>query len=86
MKKSPNQFHDKIYYNTNVTKSNSIQVDNFAPNFLLGASQNGFNFMIAFDHKLIFSDHEHHKVGHKYLLRLSITPPREFIKLINLLE
>jgi hypothetical protein len=26
------------------------------PNFLTGASRKGFNFMIAFDHKLIFSD------------------------------
>ena len=72
MKKSPNQFHDKIYYNTNVTKSNSIQVDNFAPNFLLGASQNGFNFMIAFDHKLIFSDHEHKGLINKYIKYIRI--------------
>ena len=30
------------------------------PNFLSGASQKGLNFMIAFDHKLIFSDNEIH--------------------------
>ena len=46
------------------------------PNFLLGASRKGLNFMIAFDHKLIFSDHDHGKVAVKYLLRFSMTPPR----------
>ena len=30
------------------------------PNFLLGASGKGLNFMIAFDHNLIFSDNEIH--------------------------
>ena len=46
------------------------------PNFLSGASRKGLNFMIAFDHKLIFSDNLHIKVGVKSLLRFSITPPR----------
>ena len=48
----------------------------FTPNFLSGASRKGLNFLIAFDHKLIFSDNLHIKVGVKYQLRFSITPPR----------
>ena len=43
--------------------------------FLLGASRKAFNFMIAFDHKLSFSDNLQPKVWVKYQLRFSRTPP-----------
>ena len=39
--------------------------------------------MIAFDHKLIFSDNLQSKVWHKSLLRFSITPPSDTIKLLG---
>ena len=38
----------------------------WTPDFLSGASRKGCNFMIAFDHKLIFSDHLQTKVYVKY--------------------
>ena len=46
------------------------------PDFLSGASWKAFNFMIAFDHKLISSDIYRPKVLLKYQLRFNITPPR----------
>ena len=38
----------------------------YTPNFLSGGSRKGCIFMIAFDHKLIFSDHLPPKVSVKY--------------------
>ena len=46
------------------------------PDFFSGTSRKAFNFMIAFDHKLISSDLFLPKVIVKYQLRFSITPPR----------
>ena len=67
-----NDFHFFGRVKSRVRRSRSF----CTPNFLLVASRKGLNFMIAFDHKLIFSDHLQGKVGHKSLLRFSITPPR----------
>ena len=37
------------------------------PNFLSGASGKGLNFMIAFDHNLIFSDNEIHLKNQSFM-------------------
>ena len=70
-------FKNDFHFFGRVKKKSGPSQSFSTPNFLSGASRKGFNFMIAFDHKLIFSDNLQAKVAFKYLLRFIITPPSD---------
>ena len=75
LQKSTN-FQNDFLISSRVKKFVDPSTSISTPKFLSGASRKAFNFMIAFDHKLISSDIYLSKVGLKYQLRFSITPPR----------
>ena len=70
-------FYNRFIFVGRVTKFLGPSRSFWTPNFLSGASRKSFNFRIAFDHKLIFSDNLQAKVAFKYLLRFIITPPSD---------